>query len=142
MILKSNFCGIFDFMKCLGIDFGGKNVGIAISDDDGQIAFPLKTLKNEGGLIGAVKNICQTEKVETIILGKSLNDKGEPNQIQKQIEIFREALISEVKLPVKWQMESFSSMHVLDDAKGIGEGDHSQAAALILQRFLDKINYK
>ncbi len=79
-------------------------------------------------------------EIEKIVLGKSINDQGEPNQIQKQIENFREVLISEVKLPVKWQNESFSSMHVLDDAKGGDGSDHSQAAALILQRFLERVN--
>lgn len=127
-------------MKYLGIDFGGKNIGVAISDDDGQIAFPFKTLKNEGGLIASIRDICHLEKVETIVLGKSINDQGQPNQIQKQIENFKEALISDIKLPVKWQNESFSSMHVLDEAKGGDGGDHSQAAALILQRFLERAN--
>jgi len=136
----TTFCGIFELMKYLGIDFGGKNVGVAVSDDDGQIAFPFKIIKNEGGLISAIKEICQSEKVEVIVLGKSTNDQGQPNQIQKQIENFREAIISEIKLPVKWQSESFSSMHVLDEAKGGDGSDHSQAAALILQRFLERIN--
>lgn len=127
-------------MKYLGIDFGGKNVGLAISDDDGQIAFPKGVIKNEGGLISTIKKICQEEKIENIVLGKSLNEQNEQNEIQKQIENFREALIAEVKIPVKWQNEIFSSMHVLDDAKGGDGSDHSQAAALILQRFLERIN--
>jgi len=138
--LKGYIYGIFQVMKYLGIDFGGKNIGVAVSDDGGQIAFPFKTLKNEGGLITSIKQICLSENIETIVLGKSINDQGEPNQIQKQIENFREVLIAEVKLPVKWQNESFSSVHVLDDAKGRDGGDHAQAAALILQRFLERVN--
>ncbi len=129
-------------MKYLGIDFGGKNVGIAITDDGGQIAFPKGVLKNEGGLVSSIKNICKDEGVETIVLGKSINEQGAPNQIQEKIENFKSVLESEVKLPVKWQNEIFSSMHVMDEAKDGDGSDHAQAAALILQRFLERVNNK
>ena len=33
-------------MKYLGIDYGSKNVGIAVSDEEGKMAFPKKVLDN------------------------------------------------------------------------------------------------
>lgn len=127
-------------MKYLGIDFGGKNVGIAITDDSGKIAFPKMVLKNQGGLVLAIKNICKEENIEMIVLGRSINEQGESNEIQEQIERFKEALAFEVKLPIRWQYENFSSMHVMDEAKNKDGNDHAQAAALILQRYLERIN--
>lgn len=128
------------YMKYLGIDFGEKKIGIAISNDDGQIAFPKTVLKNEGGLLGEIKKMCQEEQIGTIVLGRSLDQGNQKNYIQEKIEKFREAIISEIKLPVKWQDENFSSFHVMEEAKNKNNSDHTQAASLILQRYLERIN--
>ena len=34
-------------MKYLGIDFGSKRVGIAVSDENGQMAFPHSVILND-----------------------------------------------------------------------------------------------
>ena len=44
-------------MKYLGIDYGTKTIGIAVSDAQGTIAFPRIELKNNSNLIKEIKNV-------------------------------------------------------------------------------------
>ncbi len=130
-------------MKFLGIDYGSKRVGIAISDDDGSLAFPKITLENKKDLKGKIKEVCEGEKVEGIVVGESLDSKGEPNPIMKDIAVFKKHLEDELSLPVYFEAEFMTSHHA---AIGGKKGEFrretldASAAALILQRFLDKRN--
>jgi putative Holliday junction resolvase len=79
-------------MKYLGVDFGEKKVGLAKSDSLGQMAFPLKILKNDENFEKNFLKILEEEKVEKIIFGKSLNYQMEENKINKKLEIFLEII--------------------------------------------------
>ena len=83
-------------MKYLGIDFGEKNIGIAVSDEEGTMAFPLKVIKNSKKTLAEVKKIFVDEKAESVVLGESLNLKGEPNKIMTDVQIFKENLEKEI----------------------------------------------
>ena len=50
-------------MKHLGVDFGMKRVGIAVSNDEETIAFPRATLKNDETLVQEILKIIEAEKV-------------------------------------------------------------------------------
>ena len=60
-------------MSILGIDWGEKRIGLAISRNG--IAFDFKTLnfENDEKLIQEIKTICDEENVEKIIIGLSKN---------------------------------------------------------------------
>ena len=75
-------------MRYLGIDYGAKRVGIAISDEGSKIAFPYVILENIKGLVGEIKTICAHENVGTIVIGESMDYKGAPNIIKKEIDRF------------------------------------------------------
>ena len=53
-------------MRYLGIDYGSKRVGIAISDASGKIAFPREVLPNDKNLLTRIADLCAKEKVEAI----------------------------------------------------------------------------
>ena len=74
-------------MKYLGIDYGKKRVGLAISDDLGNMAFPKAVLENDPELLKKIKEIILNEKVEAVVMGESKNFKGEPNKIMQEINI-------------------------------------------------------
>ena len=67
-ILETDMC-------LLGIDYGKKRIGIAISDIDQKIAFPLKTVENNKP-IKILKKIIESEKVTTIVVGVPINLDG------------------------------------------------------------------
>jgi len=61
--------------KVIGIDYGKKRIGIAISDIDQKIAFPLITVENNKP-IEILKKIIESEKVSSIVVGVPVNLDG------------------------------------------------------------------
>ncbi len=53
----------------LAIDYGTKNFGLAISDQKGIVAQPLKTLKANKNIFSEIQNILNEYKIKTIVLG-------------------------------------------------------------------------
>ena len=124
-------------MKYLGIDYGERRVGIAVSDAEGKIAFPKTVLENTADLIGTISELCKESGIEGIVIGESRDYKGEENTINPKIIAFKRELGNTIKLPIALEPEFMSSMQVEKTFGKTGMLDAS-AAAIILQTFLDK----
>ena len=140
-------------MKHLGIDYGSKRVGIALSDEGGTLAFPYKILKNDMSLLDTVHNICGQESVSAIVIGESYDLSGQPNKIMGSIEEFKRNLEAELELPIYFQKEFMTTVEARgragkesNNARKVAKAEQAaadaSAAALILQRYLDKKNQK
>ncbi len=138
-------------MRYLGVDYGSKKVGLAISDEEGSFAFPYKIVSNNMELIDTIHNICGEESISAIVVGESNDLSGKPNKIMGSIEDFRKTLEIELELPVYYEKEFMTSIFARgNDGKEVnnarkvkkifGKKVDDSAAALILQRFLDKKN--
>jgi putative Holliday junction resolvase len=135
-------------MKYLGIDYGIKNIGIATSDDSGVMAFPKEILYNDKFVLDKISQIVKEENIGEIVIGESLNYKGEPNKIMEKINLFKETLEKELVLPVWLEPEFLTSLEAektqgktLNRRSGKKEEKlDASAAALILKSFLDKKN--
>lgn len=138
-------------MRYLGIDYGSKRVGLALSDDEGIMAFPYKIISNNMELVDAIHNICGEEEIGAIILGESHDLSGKPNKIMGSIEEFKRNIEAELDIPVYFQQEFMTTVEArgregksINNAKKVGKDKQKKAdasaAALILQRFLDKKN--
>ena len=146
-------------MRLLGIDYGAKRIGVALSDEKGKMAFPHSVIANIGAekALVNIKKICGENSVGKIALGKSLNYKGEPNPIMAKIESFKAGLEKETGLPVVYENETLTSAEarrpmdgwrkrppVLSKRKSPEKERRAKmkidasAAALILQNYLDK----
>jgi putative Holliday junction resolvase len=129
----------------LGIDYGSKRIGVALSDEGARVAFPFSVVANDKNALFTLKSLCDEEKVGRIVMGESLNSRGEDNQIMAAARIFARTLAEETSLPVSFEHEFLTSVEAhrssFDEQgkKGRQEVD-SSAAALILQRYLDRIN--
>ena len=133
-------------MKSLGIDYGTKRIGVAVSDDTGSIAFPLTTVLAGPKALEEVANIALVNNVEQIIIGESLDFKGEPNEVMEDIEQFKIDIAELASVPVLYEREFMSSAQAARQfaPDGSRKKNPSQekldaaAAALILQSYLDK----
>lgn len=98
-------------MRYLGIDYGTKRIGIALSDEKRKMAFAHSVIANIGleKVLKEFKKICAKNFVGKIVLGKSVNYKGEPNPIMAEIEPFKIALEKETGLSVVYQNETLTS---------------------------------
>lgn len=123
-------------MRYLGIDYGAKRIGIAVSDENGTIAFPRETIANMPGVIGAIKNIIEKEKIGFVVVGDTKSYGGIPNPITLRVNDFVENLKTDLSIPVAFGWEAGSSIEANRYDPDHAHSD-SAAAAVILQRFLD-----
>lgn len=65
-------------MKILGIDYGEKRIGLAVSDQLSMFAHPLDVVENKGNKtnIELMKNIIEQNKIDKIVIGFPLNMNG------------------------------------------------------------------
>lgn len=125
------------FMRLLGIDYGTKRVGIALSDEAGVFAYPYSVIKNSKNLTKEIIAICKKENVGKIILGESLDYKGKCNDIIRETDVLKRILEKETGLPVIYENEVLSSAEA-ERIQGKGEGLDASAAAIILRTYIDR----
>jgi putative holliday junction resolvase len=122
-------------MKHLGIDYGAKRIGLAVSDSSGTIAFPRGTIENDSAVMEAIASLIANEQIERIVVGDARSIGGAENAITSDVETFAAAL-KETGLPVELVFEGWSSIEANRYAPD-DRHDDSAAAAIILQRYLD-----
>ncbi|MCC6448315.1 MAG: pre-16S rRNA-processing nuclease YqgF [Chitinophagaceae bacterium] len=122
----------------MGIDYGSKRVGIAISDENAQFAIPNVVISNNKKLLSEVLNICKTNDISEIVLGESKDYKMNDNPIMKEISEFKLNLERE-KIKVHLELEYMTSAQATFFQKENKMIDAS-AAAIILQSYLDRKN--
>lgn len=128
-------------MKYLGIDYGSKKVGFAQSDDDGRIAFPLMISPNDKTLMKDTLEVIREMKIGVVVMGESVDGNGKPNAIAKEARKFAMDIENAVDVRIVFEKEWYSTVEA---RKQPGNEDNhevdDQAAAIVLQRYLDKIN--
>ena len=124
-------------MKYLGIDYGAKRVGLAVSDEAGTIAFPRATVSNDEKVFSQLSKLVADEKIGVIVVGDTRSHSAKDNPVTSEAEAFVAALQGAIAVPVERIWEMWSSIEASRYApEGKGHDDAS-AAAVILQRFLD-----
>ena len=144
------FCvlyGTLIYMKVLGIDYGRKRIGLAISDELGSIAFPHGIIKVviENDAIKEIAKLVLDKKIGEVVLGLPQGDGSVADKVQE----FSKKLRTATSLIPRFVDESFTSYeafkqtHDAHQEKGrYIKVDMSPkddvAATLILQRYLDR----
>jgi len=123
-------------MKLLGIDYGSKRVGTALSNDDRTMAFPLLVIKNDENLLKNVVEMIKDHKVEKVIIGESNDYKQNPNPIMKEIEEFMMELEKLSGIKAILHSELLSSLEA-ERIQGKNDMLDASAAAIILQSYID-----
>ena len=124
-------------MRYIGIDYGDKKIGLALSDEAGQFAFPKDILVNDHRAVARIAELAQHEKVVAIIVGDTRSLSGRPNTITAEADRFADALSAASGIKLIRVREAFSSAEAMRYAPNNQRHDDSAAAAIILQRFLD-----
>lgn len=124
-------------MRYLGIDYGDKRLGVALSDENGEFAFPYSVIKNSKNILEEILAIVEKEGVAEVVVGESLDSDGNPNLVQKDIDEFCANLRAKTKTPIFLEQEFWTSMQA-KKFQGENELHDASAAAIILQTFLDR----
>ncbi len=128
-------------MKYLGIDYGSKKVGFSESDDEGKMAYPMMISANDKNLLRDTLEVIRSLKIHTVVIGESVDSKGKLNEIAKEARSFAMKIEKEVDVSIAFEKEWYSTVEARRQPGK--EGSHEvddQAAAIILQRYLDKVN--
>lgn len=123
-------------MRILGLDYGAKRIGIALSDEQSSFAFPHETIPNDATAIHRISEICKKESVLVIAMGDTRASNDQANTITSAAEAFARALEECTGTKVVLTREAWSSAEAARFAPK-GKHDDSSAAAIILQRYLD-----
>ena len=134
--------------QILGVDYGDRRIGLAISDETKSIAFPYKVIENKSFnfIIDFLKKLCFKKRIESLVVGLplALNGKDTPQtekvrQFSKDIEI--------LEIPVFLHDERLSSLSakrsLIEEKIKTGHNKEKideRAAAIFLQQFLDMNN--
>ena len=127
-------------MRYLGIDYGDKRVGLALSDEEGILGMPYKTIENKN-LIKALKKIIKEEGIGFVVLGLPLNLKMEKTAQTKKVTDFMACFKKHIKIPISLENEFLTSVQAKNSGAE-GENIDSSSAAIILQSYLDTQKYK
>lgn len=143
-------------MRVVGVDFGLRRIGLALSDPGEVVATPLQSLvvSSVRNAPAAVAKAAREAEAEAVVVGVPLGLEGEEARAEvRRVERFATALRRELKLPVHLVDESFSSREAEEVGSGgsggsgaegrakrraSGADSHAVAAAVILQRWLDR----
>lgn len=146
-------------MRFLGIDYGTKRIGLAISDENNTLAFPKEIILNNKDVFSRISNLLEEGNITEVVVGESLDFSGKPNIVLKKIEKFIYNLEQQFGVKIYREKEFLTSVearryndlgrqtkklesgnqHTRLKKKVSGKVD-AGAAALILQRFLDRKN--
>lgn len=149
VIWKPAWAPSADVARFLGVDYGVRRVGIALSDPTGMIAQPLPTLTRRRGKrppVAPVARLAEEHDVVGIVVGLPLTSEGEESDWTREVREFGDRLADRTGLPVAYQDERMTSVRAERAVRSLGlprkrreEKDRIDAAAavLILQAYLD-----
>ncbi len=136
-------------MPILGLDFGSKTTGVAISDPLGWTAQGLEIIRrqeetNIKPTLNRISELCESYKVDVIVLGLPKNMNNTVGERGEKTLLFKEKLEARLKLPViTWdeRLSTVAAENILLDAD-ISRKKRKQvidklAATIILQNYLD-----
>jgi putative holliday junction resolvase len=141
-----------EFVRVLGIDYGARRIGLALSDASGTLASPWRRLQRAPSEAATLTEIVQEidrlmageDGLAAVVVGWPRRLDGSPTHQTANVEAFARALERRVRVPIVLQDERLSS-HEADTRLAARERDwrrrkeklDAAAAAVVLQDYLD-----
>lgn len=133
--------------RILGVDYGKKRIGVAVSDPFGTIASGLPTIvyQNLPEALTQLEQIIAQFQVCAIVVGLPLTLKGEEGAAAHDAKVFIEKLKSTINVPVYTWDERFTSVLAERSLQEMGKSPSRNkekvdqlSATFLLQSYLDK----
>jgi putative transcription antitermination factor YqgF len=128
-------------MRYLGIDYGTKKVGLALSDEAGAMGFPHAVFTTTSTLADDLIELIKEREVGAIVIGESRNFSGAPNRVDEDVRKLADTLAGRTGLPIHFEPETYTTQEARrfpDGTRMPGSPDvDASAAALILTSFLE-----
>ena len=133
-------------MKALALDYGSARTGVAVSDPSGTLARPLCVVQKVGGKSGLAElcAIIDREAPGVVVVGLPLTLRGERGPQAIETEAFVARLRSRCSIPILTEDERLTTSiarrmpTTSPTSRRPTPGEDAQAAAVLLQTFLDR----
>ena len=137
--------------RTLGIDYGERRIGVAISDPLGMIAQPLPTVSRRRGKrppFAELERIVTEWDATALVVGLPLTPEGDESDWTAEVRAFGDRLAGRTGLPVHFVDERMTSARAERAVRASGLSKHQReqkervdaaAAVLILQAHLDSV---
>jgi putative Holliday junction resolvase len=122
--------------KLIGIDYGAKRVGVAVSDETASIAFPKMVLPNDRMLLPTMIDLIRKENASTVIVGDSKDMDGKDNMIMTKVRQFVGDLERSLGITVIFELEYYTSFQARRDTEKTLVD--AEAAAIILNSYIER----
>lgn len=140
--------------RIMGLDYGSKTIGVAISDSLGLTAQPFETIERnkENKLrrsLAKIAKIVEEKNIKKIVVGLPVNMNGKSGKRVSLTLEFVEKLKQRVDVPIIMQDERLTTVEadeILDES-GVKKENRKQfidmvAAGIILREYMEKENGK
>lgn len=136
-----------DKPRLIGLDIGDRRIGIAIADPLGITAAGLETIERQNSKVDVekVKELAERHGATQIVVGLPLNMDGTSGEQADKVRSFASKLARATGLPIVYEDERLSTVSAIRTltVQGVDTGKNRdivdrQAAAIILQKFLDR----
>ena len=132
-------------MRYLGIDYGTRKIGVALSDEAGTMGFP-RAVVPRADIETYLKTLFAQERVDAVVIGESANLDGAPNPVAAEARTFAGWIAREFAVQIYWEPEVFTSAEARRAPEKQGktrspkshEHVDASAAALILTSYLSR----
>lgn len=129
-------------MKVLGIDYGERRIGIAVSDDKGRLAVPRGVLEQSENknVVEDIARMIAEDEIETVVVGLPLTFHGGESGSADRARAFAKRLQDACAAHVVFEDERLTTSAARRDARtrGNAPSTDADAAANILQTYLDR----
>ncbi len=134
-------------MRYLGIDYGTKKVGLALSDENGTMGFPHAIVPNTPALRDLLSALIVKESVGGVVIGESRDLAGGDNAIVPAAHALGDELFGRTGVPVMYESELYTTaqarrQHTKENKSRATKEEpdvDDSAAALILTSYLTRI---
>ncbi len=132
-------------LPALGVDFGERRIGLAITDDGGRLAVPLDTIDRETDrrAMYRIAALVAREGIGSLVVGEPRLLDGQPAENVARVRRFGERLAKVCKVPLYWVEETLTTREADARLAAIGrrpkQGDPRRdmvAAQIILEEAL------
>ena len=132
--------------RVLGIDYGERRIGLAVSDELGIIASGAGTIANDDGALTRITELLRERDIRGIVVGLPLTLRGEEGASAELVQRFVRTLRERVDIPVELMDERFTSSLAAQAIRDMGVGKKKRrekgkideiAAVILLQGYLD-----
>lgn len=130
--------------RILGLDYGDRHVGVALSDPGQTVATPRDTIVYTARVVlfEALEDLLQDEDIDAVVVGLPLGMSGEDTEQTKRVRAFAKQFEDDYEIPVHLEDERLSSVLADQLLRGASEREKdlqdATAAQVILQGYLDR----